>query len=172
MITIKKLSDSYLKEACILANDVFSTKDTLPHIALEASLDSDKKEQFIKQCIKELDTQIINFEYWIAVDNQSDSVMGVIGLYTIDEDNEQANWISWFCVGKQFRKKGVGAKLLDFAIEQSRNDNKTYLRLFTSTDPNEENAQKVYSKYNFRIVEEKGRIKRGEYETFFRELKL
>ncbi len=97
---------------------------------------------------------------------------GIIGLYTTEDDYKKAVWISWFCVGKTHRGKGVGKKLLEFVIGKARQEGHRYVRLFTSTDPKEAAVQSLYSTMGFLIMEERGRKKRGNYEIFYRELRL
>ncbi len=70
------------------------------------------------------------------------------------------------------RKKGIGTVLLKWVKERTRNQGKSFIRLFTSDAPNEMAAQKLYEEHNYRIIKDKARIKRNNFETFFRELKL
>ena len=51
----------------------------------------------------------------------------------------------------EYRGQGIGKQLIEFSIEAARGYGKKYLRLYTSTDPNEAAAQFLYEKYGFRV---------------------
>ncbi len=172
MITIQPLSSEYIKHANRLANAVFNTRIVPPSHALEASIDPEKRQHFKQELFNEYTIRLLELRYWIAIDAISEEVTGVIGLYTTEDDHEEAAWISWFCVGETHRGKGVGTQLLEFVLTTARQEGKTYVRLFTSTDPQEAAAQQLYTTLGFRIMEERGRKKRGDYEIFYRELRL
>ena len=172
MIKIHPLSKDTVQQASNLANNVFSTREVPPSRALEASIDNAKQIQFRKELFEEHKITMLDFNYWVALDSGTEEVSGVIGLYTDQDDHSEAAWISWFCVGEAYRGKGVGGELIDFVVERTTREGKKYLRLFTSTDPNEAAAQKLYEKRGFRIDEKREKRKRGEHEIFYRELKL
>jgi ribosomal protein S18 acetylase RimI-like enzyme len=107
--------------------------------------------------------------YHVAVEGRK--VIGIIGLYCMDEDSHEAYWIGWFCVNPAFRGRGLGSKLLDLAIKNTKADGKRFLRLYTSDDPNESAAQRLYEKKGFSVSRENVR-KRGKYNIFYREKEL
>ena len=82
--------------------------------------------------------------YWVAVDRESRKVIGTVGIYAMSSDPE-AYWGGWMCVDTRDRSRGIGFALMRHAITQAarRNDRK-YVRLYTSTDPNEAKAQILY----------------------------
>ncbi len=172
MIKIKNITTHYINDANLLANGVFDSREIPPSHALEASIDPAKFEIFKAELFDEHGIALVDLKYWFAVDTQTDDVLGVIGLYSAEDDQEEASWISWFCTGKKHRGKGVGTMLLEHVIAKTRDDMKSYVRLFTSTDPKEAAAQGLYVKMGFRIMEERGRKKRDVYEIFYRELSL
>ncbi len=108
-------------------------------------------------------------KYWVGTENGK--LIGTTGIYELKKDAKEANWLSWFCVHPEYRGRGIGSKLLDYAIKKAKINRKKYLRLYTSPDdPNEKAAQKLYEKKGFKITG-KGK-KRGKYKIVYRELKL
>jgi GNAT superfamily N-acetyltransferase len=104
--------------------------------------------------------------FWGAVDEGSDEVVGLTGLYARRRDAEEAVWLGWFCVAPERRGTGLGTLLLDFSIEQAHRTNKQYLRLYTSDAPNCAAAQRLYEKKGFAIVRVK---KRRPFNTIYRQ---
>lgn len=90
-------------------------------------------------------------EFWLAI--AEGRVVGTIGLYTTREDENEANWLGWFCVAPEQRGRGIGRMLMDFAIGKARESGRRYLRLYTSTDGNEAAAQQLYEAYGLPVVE-------------------
>jgi len=172
MIKIEEISLNNIQKASQLANNVFNSREVLPSVAFEASLNDIKFKLFKKELFDEHEINLIDLDYWVAIDGNSNEVLGVIGLYSTEDDHDESSWISWFCIEKRYRGKRIGTKLLEYVIKRSREDMKSYIRLFTSTDPKEAAAQILYNKMGFRIMEERGRKKRGIYEIFYRELSL
>jgi ribosomal protein S18 acetylase RimI-like enzyme len=80
------------------------------------------------------------------------AVLGVIGLYARTEDRHEANWLGWFCVAPEARGLRLGQHLLDHAVAEARTTGRRLLRLYTSSDPNEDAAQIVYERNGFRVV--------------------
>jgi len=91
--------------------------------------------------------------FWLAISKESSQVLGIIGLYGKTADAHEAYWVDWFCVAPDARSQGVGAQLIEFCIEYTQRSGKKYLRLETSTDPNEVSAQILYEKYGLYIIE-------------------
>ena len=105
---------------------------------------------------------------WVAV-NGSDDVCGTTGLYSYKKDENEAVWLSRFCVGPEHRGEGIGKNFLEFSIEKARDSGKAFLRLYTSGDPSEAAAQGLYEKYGFAVVKT-AKYRSGTY--LYRELKL
>lgn len=96
-------------------------------------------------------------------------VLGTTGLYRYSRDSDQALWVSWFCVDPEARGSGVGQALLHHTVERARTAGFRRLRLYTSTDPNEAAAQRLYEKNGFTEI----RRKKGIISTLiFREKAL
>jgi GNAT superfamily N-acetyltransferase len=168
MIQFKRLTDEYLLAASEVAYRVFYYEGNIPGEAFIASL----TEKALTEFNKGKTEKIITLEYWVAVDSDTNVVLGTTGMYSIEEDLIEAYWLGWFCVGHEFRGRGVGLLLLDFTIREATSRGKKYLRLYTSNHPNEAAAQFLYEKKGFKIWEDKGRVKSGEWEIFYRQKKL
>jgi ribosomal protein S18 acetylase RimI-like enzyme len=161
---IEPLSKETLKGAMEMLNKVFpvQTKRESSDYWLPKSISgSYKKSRYpsVRYC-----------KYWVAVEDGK--VVGITGLYSLEEDWKDALWLSWFCVDPSCRGRGLGTKLLDLAIENARKEGKKFLRLYTSPDdPNESAAQKLYEKRGF-VITKKNVEKRGKFSISYRELKL
>jgi ribosomal protein S18 acetylase RimI-like enzyme len=166
MIKIEKLTEKYLEDASELVNSVFKDEPILPGVAFEASLDQDKFEKLNK----ESRNKIRSLEYFVAVDDNN-SVIGTTGLYALEKDKQDAYWLGWYCVDMKFRGKGIGSKLLDYTIELAKERGKKFLRLYTSTSPEEKAAQLIYESRGFKIIHTE-KDKNSEYETIYKELEL
>lgn len=166
-LRIVPLTEEMLEAASEMALKSFDTiegDDDYAPFWFNASLNP---EQAIEE-YKKFDLKWL--QYWLAVD-ASDKIIGSVGLYERNEDGGEAYWVAWFGVLPEMRRKGVGKKLLEFVIEITRNAGKKYLRLYTSTSPQEETAQMVYEKNGFK---ETGREKfpHKRNTTIYRELEL
>lgn len=101
----------------------------------------------------------------VCIDEQ-ENVLGTTGLYRYRRDADEAVWVAWFCVDTEARGRGIGQKLIDHTVAVAQAAGFDRIRLYTSTDPNEEAAQRLYDKNGFREV----RRKKGLFTTtIFRE---
>ena len=160
---IVPLSETYLSQASELANSVFPNEPILPSQSFKDSLDKDKFS--IVQ-----GRGVVDLEYFVAVDKNG-KVLGTTGIYSLKEDEKDSCWMGWYCVDEKSRGQGVGKSLLDFCIDGARNKGKKYLKLYTSTHPNEATAQILYENNGFKIT---GREKmdKGDYEKLYRQKEL
>lgn len=101
--------------------------------------------------------------------DESNIVRGTTGLYRYVRDAEEAVWVAWFCVDSKARGQGIGQALIDYTVAKARNAGFDRIRLYTSTDPNESAAQRLYEKNGFKEV---GRKKGIFTTTIFREKSL
>ena len=84
-------------------------------------------------------------------------------------DATEAVWVAWFCVDPKARGRGIGQALIDHTVSRARNAGFNRIRLYTSTDPNEAAAQRLYEKNGFKEI----RRKKGMFTTtIFREKTL
>lgn len=86
--------------------------------------------------------------------NNSGKVIGTTGIYVLADDEEDSAWLGWFCVDEKHRGKGYGQRLLEFTMQKGREMGKKKLKLYTSTEPSEEVAQKLYAKKGFILFKE------------------
>ena len=150
MIRIEPLTERTLKEAIDLVNLVFPPQEEpeeQPSVVFAASLNPKKYQSILEQYT------VPGLRYWLAIDSNK-RVVGTIGLYCYEADKKEAYWLGWFCVASNTRRKGIGTRLLQFAIEETKRSKKSFLRLYTSNHPNELNAHKLYEKYGFRLIKE------------------
>ena len=166
MIKIESLTEKTLREAIDLVDTVFPVQGEEPaRIVFPASLNLEKYKDFL------LEVQIPELRYWLAIDD-SGKVAGTTGLYCYEFDKEEACWLGWFCVDPNTRKKGTGTQLLQFSIREAKKQGKRFLRLYTSTDPNESNAHRLYEKHGFVKLSKEERWFNTEFKMLFYELKL
>lgn len=84
--------------------------------------------------------------------DDSGKVIGTTGLYRYRKDAAEALWVAWFCVAPEARGMGVGQQLINHTVQLAIKNGYRKLRLYTSTDPNEEAAQRLYEKNGFQEV--------------------
>lgn len=114
-----------------------------------------------------------DLEYFI--EKEDSKPISIIGLYSLFKDYKEALWIGWFGVDPEYRNKGLGTKLLNFSIKESKKRGAEYLRLYTSPNPDEKKAHKLYEKKGFKKFKEESYPVTGYGEgikKFYYELKL
>jgi ribosomal protein S18 acetylase RimI-like enzyme len=109
---------------------------------------------------------LVSFDVYV---DENALVLGTTGLYRYKKDFDEAVWLSWFCVDPNARGRGVGQALLEHSVARARETGFSLMRLYTSTDPNEASAQRLYERNGFMEV---GRKKGLRSTTVFREKKL
>lgn len=114
---------------------------------LQASLDPATHREFLVR------SGITTVRYWTAM--RGKKLVGIIGLYTCEKDEQEADWLGWFCVAESSRKRGIGTKLLLFAIELAKRRGKLFLRLYTTDDADELDAHRLYERYGFKVFRKK-----------------
>lgn len=144
---ITVLTTDLLEETVKLADEIFPSeyeeepaKDEIP-----ASLFPEQHQEYLaKTGIKP------GLKYWVAIENEK--VVGLVGLYEQESDPDDLIWLGWFLTDSTSRKKGVGAKLLRFAIQRARDAGKKGLRVYTTDDPDELYSHHFYRKHGFRLI--------------------
>lgn len=162
---IEPLSWGTLEEAKKLVNRVFPAQEDYERSDRWLPYSLEQKEA----AEKTTSGYVRSAGYWVYL--KDGRVVGIVGLYEYGRSTKTVSWLGWFCVDPDFRRQGIGSELLDYAISKAKEAGKKYLRIYTTTDPNEAEAQKLYEKYGFKIVK-KNAGKRGKYTIFHRELKL
>jgi GNAT superfamily N-acetyltransferase len=97
----------------------------------------------------------VSFDVYV---DEANIVLGTTGLYRYRKDSAEAVWVAWFCVAPKARGRGVGQTLIDHTVATARNAGFGKIRLYTSTDPNEAIAQRLYEKNGFKEIERKKRL--------------
>ena len=93
--------------------------------------------------------------------DELNTVLGTTGLYRYNRDADEAVWVAWFCVEPKARGRGIGQALIDHTVMLARNAGFDRIRLYTSTDPSEASAQRLYEKNGFKET----RRKKGIWTT-------
>lgn len=160
---IESLSIATLEQAIHLRGEVFpGVSNSSDSPSLAASLYRDKYAQWFSN------SGITQLNYWVAIDEKSFQVIGLTGLYCKSEDEQEADWLGWFCVASQFRGKGIGKELLDFTIDLAKA--KRYLRLYTWEHPSSYVARMLYLKRGFYQIGESPN--NSGFKTIYLELQL
>ena len=161
-IKIVELEDSMIPEARALVAEVFPEQSCDERLSFWAH--KHRRNPFMKMAFK-LYGYMDFSKYWVALDADG-KICGTTGLYSKKSDIHEAIWLSWFCVAPGMRGRGLGKRLLEFSVEEARRLNKKYLRLYTSDDPGEAEAQFLYEKYGFKMVKTE---KERDYTIIYRE---
>jgi len=111
---VEPLSKCTLKSATALQCSVFKDLNSDEKQSLAASLDKEQYESVYKNLY------IKDMQYWVAKDIASGKVIGLTGLYTEPEEDENICWIGWFCVDDSYRGKGYGNDLLSFTKQMTK----------------------------------------------------
>jgi GNAT superfamily N-acetyltransferase len=93
---------------------------------------------------------ICQLHYWVAIDTVSKKVVGLVGLYLENSDNEGEFWLGWYCVDPNYRGYKIGSKLLKFAIDLSKVVGMKSLHLYTTADEEYTTARIQYEKMGFK----------------------
>ena len=139
-IVIKPLDAHTLSDAIVLRDQVFPNLSKSDHATLTMSINPQELYLYQKLGIKTLD-------YWIAV--MDEHIVGLVGLYTQREVNEDSVWLGWYCVDSQYRGHKIGSKLFNFAIDEAKNRHHKYLHLYTTADEEYAAAREQYHKIGF-----------------------
>lgn len=168
---IEPLSYETLDQAINLVDRIFpfQINSQIENASMVFRASLEKNNSFNRNLLEKM--QITDANYWVAIDNNSKKVVGTTGLYSYQEDENQAYWLGYTCVDPDFRGQGIGSKLVDFAITKARQSDKQFLRLYTSTYPDQAVAQILYEKRGFRITREES-IEESNFKMIYRELKL
>ena len=168
-IIIEPLSKKTINGALKVLDKVFGNnlKDkVIYHNAFIGSLDMNKYKLIYGK--KEKPSYL---QYYVARDKESGRIFGTTGLYVNSELDTGRIGIGWFCVDPKFRGKGIGKALLDFTIEKARERRSPVLFLWTTSDPAERLAHKMYARRGFRVIKRE-KSPRDKYEVISMELKL
>lgn len=156
---IEPLTKDTLKEAIDLIIRVFDSEpkdQDYPGKWLTLSLNNEMNERV------DADAVCTYCKYYVGIDEETGKVIGTTGIYSLDVDEEDSDWIAWYCVDKKYRGKGYGSKLLDYAINLAKERGKIYLKLYTSHNTDIKDAMVLYNKRGFKIVKTEKHPQTGE----------
>jgi GNAT superfamily N-acetyltransferase len=132
---------------------------------LEWSLDKTKYGDKIRE------KGVVDVSYYVAVHPSVSRVVGMSGLYINQDDKEDSLWIGWTAVVPEWRRRGVGNKLLGVIKAKARETHKKYLKVYTSDYPKESIAELVYRKHGFQVFRSQP-IEKTPFTTFYLQLDL
>ncbi len=162
---IEPLSKRTLDKAITLIINVFHSKPSdldYPGKWLPLSLKDHMDEKIDDSSV------CTSCKYYLGIDEKTGEIIGITGIYTIDVDEEDSDWIAWYCVDNKYRGKGYGSKLLDYVIDLSKKRGKRYLKLYTSYNTDIEDAMALYKKRGFHITKESEHPQTGEEMIFMK----
>ncbi len=165
---VERLSQATLDDAINLAHSVFDylvSGPNPPELALRASLNTRDGQTFLRR------EGIERLEYYVAREDATGMVVGLIGAYELVDDPPETVWVGWFCVRQGFRGQGLGEMLLQGAIQRAQASGYNVMRLYTSEHPNEAPAQVLYEKLGFKITRTQA-VPGKSYRLLFRERAL
>lgn len=90
-------------------------------------------------------------------------VIGITGLYQVRKNKEC--WLGWYCLNKKYRGKGIGKLLLKWTLKRAKALGFKKIKLYTSDDPDEREAQFLYDRLGLKRYRSVG-IK--EYTKIYR----
>lgn len=141
-IHILPLNESTLHATTVLRDTIFTGLNRVESETLRTSLSPENYHIRKKLGISEL-------AYWTAIDPLTRNVVGLVGLYTENDDEDDTVWLGWYCVDSRYRGHKIGSKLLELAINEAKAQNKKYLNLYTTTDDDYATAREQYLKVGF-----------------------
>ncbi len=131
---IKALSSDYIPQWLDLARE-------MEPIFQGIMVNDTKFQDFMKRKIEEK-------EVFMVLDRMNPLV--VMGIIAFSKKN---NHVAWFGVFEKYRKKGVGSKLLECAINQLDNTKEIEVITFRDDQPYALPAKNIYKKYGFKEID-------------------
>jgi hypothetical protein len=146
-ISIEPLSRQTRKEATQLVDRVFPQQGMEPAwIAFRASL-GEKPFVWLTRW-----AGVDFLRYWVAL--YHGKVVGVTGIYTYNKDRESI-WGGWTCIDPECSRgiSRTGGLLFHKAYAEAKKTSRKYLKLYTSDDPAQTAANKIYAKVGFEEID-------------------
>ena len=165
-IKIIPLENKYLEETIKLVNKIFPVQDDEENVeeAFRASLNFSKYKNLLKKW------KIPNLEYFIAYDEDKKCVVGTSGIYEIENDSNSA-WVGWTSVNPEYRRKGIGKKLVQYIINESKKRGYKIMKLHTVDIDYQKNAHKLYKSLGFKLIKKEKEREIG-HDRLYYELNL
>ncbi|MFA6088801.1 MAG: GNAT family N-acetyltransferase [Candidatus Woesearchaeota archaeon] len=146
-IEIVPLSKNYLEEAIQVLNKVFPEQDDEENVdtCFKASLNYNKYKDILNKW------KIPKLEYFLAIDEDKNKVVGSTGIYEMDDDLNSA-WVGWTAVSDDYRQKGIGKKLVTHSINEAKKRGYKIMKLHTVDIDYQKNAHKLYESLGFKLI--------------------
>lgn len=61
-----------------------------------------------------------------------EKLIGVCGLYSLEQDFNEGYWINWFAVDNCYIRLGIGTQMFKFLEEKVIKEKKDYIRVYTT----------------------------------------
>lgn len=147
-MTIVPCSNETMAQAEALVHSVFPWMTPLERMSF---VTIKRPDSFLGRLIRRVAgvKSLVAFDAYL---DDKNSVRGTTGLYCYEKDAHEAVWVAWFCVDPAARGQGIGQALIDHTVKRARKAGFNKVRLYTSSDPNEEAAQRLYEKNGFKEV--------------------
>lgn len=140
---IEQLEPTVLEETRRVAAELFPWEHD-HHTALGAALFPEAHASFME--VRRLESA----RFWTArIDGR---IAGLAGLYDYREMPSET-WLSWYGLLPVARGRGHGARLLDWIIRTSREEERAVLRLWTTVEDEYRLAIRLYEKQGFTAEE-------------------
>lgn len=141
-ITLEPLSRDNIAQALELAVEIFGEADRAAiQQAYEKSIGLRPEDPPFSSAL-----QVINRHYFIARDGEH--CVGVTGYYGFEGKKEDV-WLGWMGVHPSARGKKVGDALTEEPFKIAAANGAQTLRIWTITEAEYDNAQRLYSKLGF-----------------------
>lgn len=109
---------------------------------------------------------------YFCVKDDNNRIVAVTGIYNeSDKHPDDEIWLGWFGVSPEFRGKGIGREVLVWTMNLAKDLGYKKFKLWTTTDNDEKEAQKLYEKLNL-MVYKKERYENTNLEKLYREIDL
>jgi len=140
---IERLTNETLSEAKQLRDKVFIDIPQVEQLTLDAAISKEQYEEVYEE------NAINSMQYWVGK-NREGTVIGLIGIYSEPEDDENSCWLGWFCVDDDYRGYGYGKELLEYAQTEAIILGKKYLHLYTEDTKECHRAIELYKAEGFK----------------------
>ncbi len=165
---VEPLSQENLADTIKLVRKVFTVEASMtnsPEKALRVSLDPGGNNELLQEL------GVRKLAYYVALNEATKQVMGVIGQYEEDRDPPDTVWVGWFCVDPEFRGQNLGEALLTWNMQNAQEKGYTTMKLYTTDLPSMGAAQGLYNRLGFEVTKVQP-IEGTEYHRLYRERQL
>ncbi len=109
------------------------------------------------------------WRYYVVFDESRNKIIAITGFYNLAEHSQDEVWLGWYGVLPEARGHGVGRKVLEWTIQTAKENGFKKFRLWTTTSPDEAEAQKLYDSMGIKVWKNE-KYKDSNYEKLYREI--